>query len=77
MTSRGKLFEVSLVERSPQSYSEPKEALAWLRQQLWTASGSPKDQTLERLALERLEQRNGRYALNWTPVAVGIVTWAP
>jgi hypothetical protein len=75
LTARGKLFEVQLVERSAQSYSEPSAALAWLRQQLWTAPGSAKDQTLERLALERLQERAGRYALNWEPVAVGVVTW--
>jgi SAM-dependent methyltransferase len=75
LTARGRLFQVQLVDRSPQSYAGPEQALAWLRQQLWTAPGSAKDQTLERLALERLQERNGRYALNWDPVAVGIVTW--
>ena len=77
LTARGKLFEVSLVDRTPQTYEQPEQALAWLRQQLWTAPGSARDQTLERLARARLEQRGGRYALNWTPVPVGIVTWAP
>jgi hypothetical protein len=75
LTARGRLFEVRLVDRSPQSYSEPAHALAWLRQQLWTAPGSDKDQALQRLALERLVERDGRYALNWTPVPVGVVTW--
>ena len=77
LLARGRLFEVQLVDRSPQSYAEPAQALAWLRQQLWTAPGSAKDQTLERLALERLQQHEGRYALNFDPVAVGIVTWRP
>lgn len=77
LTARGRLFEVQLVDRSPQAYWEPGQVVAVLRQQLWTAPGSAKDQTLERLALERLQERDGRYALNWAPVAVGIVTWAP
>ncbi len=76
LTARGRLFEVRLVERSPQSYAEPAQALAWLRQQLWTAPGSARDQTLQRLAQERLQERDGRYALNWNPVPMGIVTWA-
>jgi Protein of unknown function (DUF938) len=75
LTARGRLFEVRLVDRSPQSYSEPAQGLAWLRQQLWTAPGSEKDQALERLALNRLVERDGRYALNWTSVPVGVVTW--
>ena len=76
LTARGRLFEVQLVDRAPQTYDRPEQALAWLRQQLWTATGSAKDQTLERLALERLQERQGRYALNWEPVPVGIVTWS-
>jgi Methyltransferase domain len=75
LTARGNLFEVRLVDRSAQSYSEPAQALAWLRQQLWTAPASLKDQALERLARERLVERDGRYALNWAPVPVGVVTW--
>jgi hypothetical protein len=64
-----------LVERSAQAYHQPEQALAWLRQQLWTAPGSEKDARLERLAHERLEQRDGRFAFSWDPVSVGLVTW--
>ena len=47
LLARGKLLEVQLVERSPQSYDEPDQALAWLRGQLWTAPDGPKDQQLQ------------------------------
>jgi SAM-dependent methyltransferase len=77
LTARGRLFEVRLVERSPQTYVSPEHAFAFLRQQLWTSEGSARDQALERLARERLTQRDGRYALNWAPVPMGIVTWTP
>jgi SAM-dependent methyltransferase len=77
LLARGRLFEVELVDRSPQSYEAPEQALTWLRQQLWTAPGSDKDQRLVQAARERLEERNGRYALSWAPVAVGVVTWSP
>jgi hypothetical protein len=73
LLARGRLFEVRLVDRSPQSYEQPDQALAWLRQQLWTAPGSPKDALLERLARERLQERDGRFALSWEPVRVGLV----
>lgn len=75
LLARGRLFEVRLVDRSPQTYQQPDQALAWLRQQLWTAPGSQKDALLERLARERLQERDGRFALSWEPVRVGLVVF--
>ena len=75
LLARGRLFEVRLVDRSPQTYQQPDQALAWLRQQLWTAPGSQKDTLLERLARERLQERDGRFALSWEPVRVGLVVF--
>jgi SAM-dependent methyltransferase len=75
LLARGRLFEVELVERSPQTYTEPEQLLAWLRQQLWTAPQGPKDLELQRLMHARLVERDGRLALSWDPVRVGIVTW--
>jgi SAM-dependent methyltransferase len=77
LTSRGRLFEVRLVDRSPQSYAAPQEGLTWLRQQLWTAPESEKDRALQRVLRERVQEREGRFALSWQPVKVGIVTWRP
>jgi SAM-dependent methyltransferase len=77
LLARGRLFEVQLVDRSPQSYSEPQHALAWLRQQLWTAPDGLKDGQLQTLLRERLQERDGRFALSWQPVPVGVVTWRP
>ena len=75
LLARGKLFEVQLVDRSPQSYGEPDQLLTWLRQQLWIAPDGPKDQRLQQLLKERLTERDGRHALSWNPVRVGVVTW--
>jgi SAM-dependent methyltransferase len=75
LLARGKLFEVQLVERAPQSYEQPEQALAWLRGQLWTHPDGPKDRELQRLLRERIQSSDGRYALSWDPVRVGIVTW--
>jgi ubiquinone/menaquinone biosynthesis C-methylase UbiE len=75
LLARGRLFEVQLVERAPQTYEQPEQVLAWLRQQLWTSPDSPKDQTLQRVLRERQRKRDGRYALSWDPVRAGIVTW--
>src|SRR5207244_149617 len=46
LLARGALFDVQLVERSPQSYEQPDQALAWLRQQLWTTPDGARDQEL-------------------------------
>jgi SAM-dependent methyltransferase len=77
LLARGRLFELRLVERTPQSYEQPEQALAWLRGQLWTVPESTKDQRLQQLLHERIVQRDGRYALSWSPARVGIVTWRP
>ncbi len=75
LLARGKLFEVQLVERAAQSYPQRDVLLAWLRGQLWTASDGDKDRQLQRLVTERAEERDGRIALSWEPVRVGVVTW--
>jgi SAM-dependent methyltransferase len=75
LLARDRLFEVELVDRSPQSYEHADQALAWLRGQLWVTPDGPKDVLLQRLMREHLQERNGRYALSWEPVRVGIVTW--
>jgi len=75
LLARGKLFEVQLVDRSAQTYTEPSQLLTWLRQQLWTAPDGPKDLRLQQVLRERLTERDGRYALSWNPVRVGVVTW--
>jgi SAM-dependent methyltransferase len=76
LLARGCLFELRLVERAQQTYSEPEEALAWLRQQLWTRPGSDKDARLEAAFAERIQQHDGRYALTREPARVGVVTWS-
>ena len=75
LLARGTLFEVRLVERAAQSYPQRDVLLAWLRGQLWTAPDGAKDRQLQHLLAERGEERDGRIALSWEPVRVGVVTW--
>ena len=75
LLARGRVFEVQLVERAQQAYTDPEQPLIWLRQQLWTRPGSEKDVRLQTLLQEQLEEREGRLALSWTPVRMGIVSW--
>jgi hypothetical protein len=67
LLARGRLFQVELVERAPQTYAEPEQLLTWLRQQLWTKPGSPKDELLEKAVRERLLERDSRLALSGIP----------
>lgn len=75
LLARGRLFEVQLVERPPQTYDEPDQLLTFVRQQLWTSPGSAKDTLLQNVVGQRLLKRDGRVALSWDPVRVGIVSW--
>jgi hypothetical protein len=77
LLARRRLFEVQLVERNPQAYSAREQLLTWYRGQLWTKPGGPKDRELQRIVNQQVEQRQGRLSLDWGPVRVGVVTWAP
>jgi 2-polyprenyl-3-methyl-5-hydroxy-6-metoxy-1,4-benzoquinol methylase len=75
LLARGRLFELQLVERQPQTYAQPDQLLTWLRQQLWTTPDGPKDFRLQEVLREQLQERDGQLALTWAPVRIGIVTW--
>ncbi|HLZ71040.1 MAG TPA: hypothetical protein VKV26_14155 [Dehalococcoidia bacterium] len=77
LLARGRLFEVRLCERSPQSYASPEQVLALARRQTWVQPGSAADQRLQTLVAARTQQRDGRYALSWEPAAVAVVSWTP
>jgi cyclopropane fatty-acyl-phospholipid synthase-like methyltransferase len=78
LLARRCVFEVRLVERSPQTYADTEQALAWLRGQLWTRPDSPKDRVLQQLLAERAKRRDdGQYTLSSESVRVGIVSWTP
>lgn len=75
LLARKRLFEVRLVDRAPQVYDTPEAALTWLRQQLWVQPDGARDRLLQTVLRERIQPRDGRYALSWTPVPVGVVSW--
>jgi SAM-dependent methyltransferase len=75
--ARDRLFELRLVDRAPQSYASVEEALTAARFQTWAEPGSEADKRLRSAVVRRLVEKDGRYAFNWDPSPVGIVTWAP
>jgi SAM-dependent methyltransferase len=77
LLARGRLFEMQLIERTPQRYTDPEQALAWARQQLWTRPSSAKDERLRSLVQQRLRRVEDHYVLPGQPLRVGVVTWSP
>ena len=77
LLARGRLPEVTLVDRVPPTFDSFEEALAMARRQLWLRSGSAKDERLQAVAREALTERDGRFAFEWTPTKIGIVSWSP
>jgi hypothetical protein len=75
--ARRRLPEVRLVDRVPPTFDSFEDALAMARRQLWLTPGSAKDDLLRKLAREAVTERDGRFAYEWTPTRIGIVTWPP
>jgi len=77
LSARGRLPQITLVDRTPPTFESLAEALAMARRQLWLKEGSAKDLTLGRLVEHSATERDGRYAFDWAPTRIGIVSWLP
>ena len=75
--ARGRLCEVRLFERGAMTYADGEAPLSWLHQQLFIQSGGEKSQTLAAAVSRQLSSRDGRWAISWDPVPLGLVTWRP
>lgn len=77
LLSRGRLPGVWLGERPNQGYATREQALVFLRQQLFIAPGGSKDGRLDAALPDLVRESGGRFVLNVSPVALGVVTWDP
>jgi hypothetical protein len=77
LAARGRLPEVTLVDRTPPHFHTVDEAHAMARRQLWLREGSEKDTLLRELVADTLTERDGQVAFDWTPTRIGIVSWSP
>jgi hypothetical protein len=77
LLARRRLFELRLCTRDPLTHAEPDGPLRWLYQQLFITPDTEKGRRLAALAREAVTSRDGRWALSWAPVPLGIVTWRP
>lgn len=77
LLARGSIPGVRIVDRTPPTFDCLDALLAMARRQLWVRPGSEKDARLRTLVEELAEEREGQFALEWTPTRIGIVTWEP
>ena len=77
LLARGRLPEVTLVDRSPPSFASVDEGHAMARRQLWLREGSDKDARLGQLVAETVTERDGRLAFDWTAAKIGVASWQP
>lgn len=75
LLARGRIPEIRLVDRVPPTFDSFDDALATARRQLWLRAGSAKDARLRASAREVATERDGRFAFEWTPSKIGIVSW--
>ena len=76
LAARGRVPEITLVDRTPPTFASLDEAQAMARRQLWLREGSAKEQQLRRLVAGTATERGGRHAFDWAPTKIGIVSWA-
>ena len=77
LLARGRPFEVRLAERLGAPYESVEQAAHFAHRQTWVRPGSDKDRLMRAAVTRSLSERNGRYAFDWEPGQVGIVSWAP
>ncbi len=77
LLARGRLPEVSLVDRVASAFESRDDLLQMARRQLWVRPGSAKDRRVVDLVDELATERDDGWSLDWTTTRIGIVTWEP
>jgi len=77
LMARGRPVGIRIVEQPPNSFESVEHVLGLARHQTWVRPGSEADRRLESEIRARLTERDGRYAFEWAPSHLGLVTWQP
>lgn len=77
LSARGRLFEVRLTKRPAMHYHSREQALGFLRQQLFIQEGGAKDQELERILPELLQETEAGFSIARGASPLGVVSWSP
>jgi SAM-dependent methyltransferase len=75
--ARGRPVSIRWLAAEPASYESVEQVHAFARMQTWVQPGTEKDRRLEAAIRERLIERDGRFAFDWSPWPLGLVTWEP
>jgi SAM-dependent methyltransferase len=74
--ARGRLCEVALFERPAATYASREALVVGMRQQLFVAPGSEKDQRLHDMIDKiAVQDAAGRLSLGWHAAPLGVVSW--
>ena len=77
LMTRGRPVQIRIVEIPAATFDSVESAVGLARHQTWVRPGSDADRRLEVAIRERLTEREGRFAFEWTPSHLGLVTWTP
>ena len=77
LMARGRPVSIRIVEQAPSSFESVEQVVGLARHQTWVRPGSEADRRLEAAIRERLIERDGRLAFEWSPLHLGLVTWKP
>jgi len=77
LMARGRPVQIQIVETPPHAVESVEQAVGLARHQTWVRPGSEADTRLEAAVRERLVERDGRLAFEWTPGHLGLVSWTP
>jgi 2-polyprenyl-3-methyl-5-hydroxy-6-metoxy-1,4-benzoquinol methylase len=77
LEARGASPQVTHVERETWGYGTFDDLTASARRQLRLRAGSEKDRALLAILRARATERDGSWALTWTPMRDGVVWWEP
>jgi SAM-dependent methyltransferase len=77
LMARGRPVSIQVVETPASAFESVEQVLGLARHQTWVRPDGEKDRRLDAAIRERLVERDGRLAFEWTPSYLGLVTWAP
>ena len=77
LMARGRPVSIQIVEQPPHSFESVEQILGLARHQTWVRPGSDADRRLEAAIRANTIERDGRYAFEWAPSHLGLVTWRP
>lgn len=77
LMARGRPVSIQIVELAPHAFESVEHVVGLARHQTWVSPGSDADRRLEAAIRERLVERDGRFAFEWTPSHLGFLTWTP